>query len=87
MIILMLHILLGVASLALGALALIKVSAKLLRVQVGAFAGTMATGVGLVLASPASLTHLCVSGVAFSAISIALLMMTRRQLAFARQTY
>lgn len=85
MIILTLHILLGIASVALGAAALLKINAKLLRVQIGAFAGTITTGVGLVIINPASLIHLCVSGTVFSAVSIGLMLATRRQLALAGQ--
>lgn len=85
MIILMLHITFGLASIALGVLALAKINSSLLKVQIGSFAGTIITGVGLVVVNPASLMHLCVSGAVFSAISIGLIALTRRQLVLARQ--
>lgn len=82
----MFHILLGLASVTLGALALIKLNSKLLNIQAGAFVGTVATGISLVVINPAALMHLCVTGTVFSAVTIALMVMTRRQLAFARQS-
>ncbi len=81
MILLMVHILLGVASVSLGGVALATKSANLLKVQIGSFAGTIVSGIGLVLVNPSSLAHLCVSGAVFSAISIGLILATRRQLA------
>lgn len=86
MITLMLHILLGLASLGFGTLALLKVNYKLLKLQVGALMGTVATGVALVVINPSSLMHLCVSGTVFSAVSVGLMVMARRQIAFASQT-
>lgn len=81
MILLMVHILLGVASIAVGAVALAAKKSSLLKVQIGAFAGTIASGIGLVVISPSSLVHLCVSGAIFSAITIGLMMATSRRLA------
>lgn len=81
MILLMVHILLGVASIIVGAAALAAKKSTLLKVQIGTFAGTIMTGIGLVIVNPSSLAHLCVSGVVFSAISIGLIIATNRRLA------
>ena len=86
MIILTLHILLGLASIVLGILALIKVNSRILKVQIAAFAGTITTGVGLVIVNPSSLLHLCITGIVFSAITVGIALMTRRQLTLAYQT-
>lgn len=83
MILLMLHILLGVASVLFGGIALSTKSSNLLKVQIGSFAGTILTGIGLVAVNPSSLMHLCVSGVVFSTISIGLIVATNRRLTVA----
>lgn len=81
MILLMVHILLGVASVTVGAVALAAKKSSLLKVQVGAFAGTLVSGIGLVIVNPSSLAHLCVSGAIFSAITIGLMIATHYRLA------
>lgn len=80
MILLMLHILLGIASIVLGVVALTKKSQNMLTAQIGSFAGTIISGIGLVVVNPSSLAHLCVSGTVFSAITIGLIVATRRRL-------
>lgn len=77
----MLHILLGASSVLLGTAAVIKKNQHILNTQIGSFAGTIITGVGLVIINPSSLVHLCVSGAVFSAITIGLIVATRRRLA------
>lgn len=77
----MLHILLGIASVLLGIAAVVKKNQNILNTQIGSFAGTIVTGVGLVIINPSSLMHLCVSGTVFSAITIGLIVATKRRLA------
>lgn len=70
--ILMLHIVFGLATLVagLGALALRKKS--LIRYQIAGFIGTIASGIALVVIEPNVLTHLCLSGALFTIVAMAL---------------
>lgn len=67
--ILITHIIIALVSLAVAAALLVRPSSSLVRVEIGLTAGTVASGVVLVLQG-ASLLHLCVSGLVFTAISI-----------------
>lgn len=76
--ILMLHIVLGLATLAIGVAALLLRKKQLIAYQMTGLAGTIATGVVLVVLQPQALAHLCVSGLVFTVISLALCYSTVR---------
>lgn len=79
--ILTLHIIIAVASLILGGLALSRTDQVMLRGQIASFGLTVLSGVALAVQHPAALTHLCISGVIFSGISIGLIVVARQRIA------
>lgn len=79
--ILTLHIIISITSLILGGLALSRINQSLLKGQIYSFGLTIASGVALVIQHPSALTHLCISGVIFSTVSIAMIVATRQRLA------
>lgn len=70
--ILMLHIVFGMATLAAGLGALGLRNKELIRYQVTGFAGTVVSGVALAVVDPQVLTHVCLSGALFTIVSLAL---------------
>lgn len=70
--ILILHIVFGVATLLAGLAALTLRKRELIKYQITGFAGTIISGVALVVIEPNVLTHLCVSGAAFTIVALAL---------------
>jgi len=70
--ILLLHIVLGIATIALGLSALLSGREKHLQYQIVTFVSTIASGVLLGILQPATIQHLCISGALFSVLSIAL---------------
>lgn len=80
----MLHVVVGLLSLVFGALGVMNAQSKYLRLQIGSFGLTLASGVVLVVMQPSTLLHLCISGAIFSTISIGLMLQTRRKIAYTR---
>ena len=80
--ILMLHITVGVLSLILGLAAVIQVERRWLTAQIVSFVATILSGAMLLIQQPNTLAHLCVSGVVFSTLSIALMLLARRRLTY-----
>lgn len=78
----MLHITVGLLSIGLGVSALVKNNRRLLMLQIATFVGTVGTGIGLVVISPSTLAHFCVTGVIFSVISVTMMLVSRRRLAY-----
>lgn len=79
------HIIIALATLgsATGSLALS--SNKLMRATPYLLAGTFVSGSALIVVNPAvSLTHLCLSGLALSAVTVGLHIAARRRIAYAR---
>ncbi len=77
----MLHILYGITAIIFGVMAIIAAKKKYLQYQLGTFAATIVSGVVLVFMQPSTLTHLCVSGTVFTALSIVLYVGARRSIA------
>lgn len=77
--ILMLHIVIALASVAFGGVMLLSKQSKLMQAHVGLFGATIITGTAVAIQSPQALAHLCVTGVVFSLASIGLQMYARRR--------
>lgn len=78
--ILITHIIIGVISVIIGGFALARRNQSLLQLQLASFGLTLASGVVLLALNPAALTHLCVSGVVFSCLTMAMALATRRRI-------
>lgn len=70
--ILMLHIVFGVATLLAGLAALAMRKKEFIKYQVTGFVGTILSGAVLLIIEPNVLTHLCVSGAMFTIVALAL---------------
>lgn len=79
--ILMLHVFIATSSLAVGGLALQRANRSLLGFQILTFVLTIVSGVILTVLHPAAWTHLCASGLIFSALSLGMIAVTRQRLA------
>lgn len=74
------HIVVGIASLAAGAGAVLLARRAWLRVQVGLFALTTLSGILLAFATPQALGRICVSAVLFSSVTLVLSLTARRRM-------
>ena len=77
----MFHILLGIATVAVGAVALLAQKKQYLNYQLAGFAATLLSGVVLVAMQPQVMAHLCVSGTMFSIVTIGLYVAGKRAIA------
>ncbi len=80
----MLHIVFGLATLVAGLAALALRKRGLIKYQAAGFAGTLLSGVALVIIEPNTLTHLCASGAMFTIVALALYFKTQEVLATQR---
>lgn len=79
--ILLLHIFIAVLSVVLASIALARPTRHLLTLSYGMVGATIATGVTLVVIAPVSMLHLCISGLVYTIITLAILTMARQKLA------
>ena len=73
------HIAIAIASLIVAGVLLVRPSARLIKVQIGLIAGTITSGVVLVVLG-ASLLHLCLSGLLFTSLSLASVIVAAKKL-------
>ena len=76
----MLHILLAVISVGLAFFTLIHPTQKKIQANLALLAGTIVSGVGLVIVTPAHMAHACLSGLMYLGIVSAVLVVARRRL-------
>ncbi len=79
---LILHILIAVLSLIVAGVLFARPSHRLVRVQLGFIGGTLLSGTVLV-AEGANLLHLCISGLVFTSLSVAAVVIAVRRLRLA----
>lgn len=84
--ILLLHIAFGIATIISGIAAIATLQQRWLNGISLGLSATFVSGFGLLFMNPAVLTHLCVSGLVFSAVSIALYAVAKRRIALAAQS-
>lgn len=77
--ILITHIIIALVSLAIAVALFARPSSSLVRAEIGLTAGTIASGVVLVLQG-ASLLHLCASGLVFTSIAVVAVIVASRRL-------
>ncbi len=76
---LLIHILIALVSLVIAGVLLARPSRGLVKVQLGLIGGTLLSGTILVIEG-ASLLHLCVSGLLFTSLSVAAVVVAMRRL-------
>lgn len=79
--ILMLHIMFGIATLLAGLSALGLRNKELIRYQITGFGGTVVSGLALAVVDPQVLTHVCLSGAMFTIVSLALYFRAQQSIA------
>ena len=84
---LILHIIVGIASIGTGLAAYFKVSRDLIESQIALFLVTIVSGVALVYMTPQTMVHFCISGVIFSLITLTLLVLSKRKVATTAAEY
>ena len=78
--ILLLHISIALASIALATISYVWPTASKLRASYALIALTLVTGSALVVSAPAHMLHACISGIIYVVIVTAMVMVARRKL-------
>lgn len=82
--VLLIHIAIAIISLIIAVVLLARPSQALVKTELGLIAGTIASGVVLVLQG-ASLLHLCISGLLFTSLSVVAVAIAVRRMKLATQ--